>query len=55
MSHPEKNEVHCCACSRLITLAEGSKEGDQAVCPFCSTKMRLGLMTVFVAEALVEA
>lgn len=52
---PEKQEVHCSACSRLVTITDGDSEGSVISCPFCHSKMRLKLMTVYVAEPLVEA
>ncbi|MCH7472926.1 hypothetical protein IIA79_08255 [bacterium] len=55
MEEPRESAVHCCACRRLIGLPEGAKEGDTMTCPFCAAKMVLRLMTVFIAEEVVEA
>lgn len=54
-TRPAKNEIHCSACSRLVLLGEGAREGDVVTCPFCHQKMVVKLMTVYVGEPLVEA
>jgi DNA-directed RNA polymerase subunit RPC12/RpoP len=54
-STPERQEVHCAACSRIVLLPAGSGEGSVVTCPFCHTKMIVRLKTVYVAEPLVEA
>jgi len=54
-TRPEKHEVHCSACSRLVLLSEGTGEGDVITCPFCHQKMVVKLMTVYVGEPVVEA
>jgi hypothetical protein len=55
MSDPEKREVHCCACSRLVMLPDGTGEGSLVTCPFCFTKMQVRTMTVYVGEPVEQA
>jgi len=55
MGTPEERIIHCCACSRYIQLAEEAQEGDIVTCPFCHSKNKLALMTVFVGEPVEEA
>lgn len=47
--------LHCCACSRIFRLPEGSQPGTLITCPFCHTKQVLRTMTVYVSEPLVAA
>lgn len=55
MSTPHERIIHCHACSRYVIMPEEAQEGDVITCPFCETKNRIGLMTVYVGEPVEEA
>jgi hypothetical protein len=54
-SPPPVRAVHCCACSRLITLPEIAAPGYELTCPFCATRQRIAELTVLVSEPLLPA
>ena len=47
--------VHCCACSKLITIPDLAGTGYELACPFCYTRQKLAEMTVLVSEPLLPA
>jgi len=55
METPEDRVIHCCACSRYITLSDEIQEGDIVTCPFCHTKNQVRIMSVFVGQPVEEA
>jgi hypothetical protein len=52
---PPVRAVHCCACSRLVTVPDLAGNGYELTCPFCATPQRLAELTVLVSEPLQKA
>ncbi|GEM_PF-3153086 len=55
MSEPHERVIHCCGCSHYIIMPDEAQEGDVISCPFCHTKNRIRLMTVYVGDPVEEA
>lgn len=47
--------VHCCACSKLITVPDLAGPGYELACPFCGTRQQLAEMTVLISRPIVPA
>ena len=55
MSTPHERIIHCCGCNHYVIMPDEAQEGDVISCPFCQTKNRLRLLTVYVGDPVEEA